>query len=258
MADSRRILSLLAHPDDAEFVCAGTLALLHQHGWEIHVATMTPGDCGSASRGPNEIAAIRRREGANAAALLGGAFHCLESRDGTIRHDPATLKMAVELIRTVRPSIVLTASPVDYLYDHEATSLIARDAVFWSSVPNFEAGDAKPTASIPHLYYADPMEGIDVCGRPILPNIVVDISSVIDTKTDMLCCHASQRDWLLHQHGVDEYVRLMKAGGQSRGELVKCAFGEGFRQHLGHAYPKNDLLSETLEGLVYPIIEPKA
>ena len=258
MSDSRKVLSLLAHPDDAEFVCAGTLALLHGRGWEIHIATMTPGDCGSATLGPDEIAAIRRREAGNAAAVLGGEYHCLESRDGSIRHDPPTLKKAVELIRRVGPSIVLTASPTDYLYDHEATSLIARDAVFWSTVPNFKAGDIGPIAAIPHLYYADPMEGIDVCGRPIPPGMVVDISSVIDTKTDMLCCHASQRDWLLHQHGVDEYVRLMKAAGQDRGELVRCALGEGFRQHVGHAYPKNDLLSETLNGLVHPITAPNA
>ena len=52
MSDVRTVLSLLAHPDDAEFTCAGTLALLGQRGWQIHIATMTPGDCGSASLGP--------------------------------------------------------------------------------------------------------------------------------------------------------------------------------------------------------------
>ena len=54
-------LAILAHPDDAEFLCAGTLVRLRKEkGWTIHIATMTPGDCGSAEHNPEEIARIRR------------------------------------------------------------------------------------------------------------------------------------------------------------------------------------------------------
>ncbi len=60
MKNDKTVLSLLAHPDDAEFMCAGTLALLHDRGWDIHIATMTPGDCGSAELGREEISRIRR------------------------------------------------------------------------------------------------------------------------------------------------------------------------------------------------------
>ena len=224
MSNVRTVLSLLAHPDDAEFTCAGTLALLGQRGWQIHIATMTPGDCGSASLGPEEISAIRRREGAAAAAVLQGAYHCLESRDCFIRHDPPTLLKAVELIRQVRPSIVFAASPADYLCDHGITSTIVRDAVFWSGVPNISIKGTSPLRPMPHLYYVDAMECKDILGRPIQPAIVVDISTVIATKAEMLCCHASQREWLLKQHGMDEYVLMMKAGGEARGKLVGCAF----------------------------------
>src|SRR5437763_1157700 len=56
-------LAVLAHPDDAEFLCAGTLTRLRkEHGWEVHIASMTPGDCGSAEHGPDEISRIRRGE----------------------------------------------------------------------------------------------------------------------------------------------------------------------------------------------------
>ena len=64
------VLSVLAHPDDAEFLCAGTLIRLGEQGWEVHIASMTPGDCGSAEFPPDEIARIRRAEGAQAAALI--------------------------------------------------------------------------------------------------------------------------------------------------------------------------------------------
>ena len=104
----RRIaLSILAHPDDAEFVCAGTLALLAQKGWQIHIATASPGNCGSAVTGPDEIAAIRRKEGAAAAEIISGQFHCLESEDCFIRHDKPTMHKAIELIRNINGVSVL-------------------------------------------------------------------------------------------------------------------------------------------------------
>jgi len=76
------VLSVLAHPDDAEFLCAGALIRLRrEHGWKVHIASMTPGDCGSADRPPDEIAAVRRAEGARAAGLIGATYHCVEERD---------------------------------------------------------------------------------------------------------------------------------------------------------------------------------
>ncbi len=69
------ILSILAHPDDAEFLCAGAMIrLVQEHGWQAHIASMTPGDCGSAELLAEEISRIRRAEGARAAAVLGGDY----------------------------------------------------------------------------------------------------------------------------------------------------------------------------------------
>ena len=73
-----RILAIHAHPDDVEFQCAGTLALCRRLGSAITIATMTPGDCGSAEHTAEEIAEIRRREAGEAARLLAGrAFTAL-------------------------------------------------------------------------------------------------------------------------------------------------------------------------------------
>ena len=246
MNSQPRALSFMAHPDDAEFTCAGTLALLCQRGWEIHVATMTPGDCGSDELGPDEISAIRREEARRAAAVLGGTYHCLEERDGFLALDPPTKRRAVALLRKVRPRVVFAPSPADYLIDHEVTSTIVRDATFWSGVPNLKTEGADPFRPAPHLYYADPVEGKDLFGQPVVPAIAVDISSVIEIKTEMLRCHASQRQWLLKQHGMDEYLHAMRAMGESRGKLAGAAYAEGFRQHLGHGYPQDDLLAQEL------------
>lgn len=243
--------SILAHPDDAEFVCAGTLALLAQKGWQIHIAAMSPGNCGSAVLGPDEIAAIRRKEGAAAAAILNGKFHCLESEDCFIRHDKPTMLKAIEIIRKVKPTVIFTASPSDYLYDHEATSLIGRDATFWCSVPNIRTEGVEPLGSIPHLYYCDPLDCENIFGEPIDPKTIIDISSVIETKAQMLASHASQRDWLLKQHGTDEYIIAMKSMGQKRGKQINCQYAEGFRQHVGNAYPKDDIVAAELGSFVH-------
>src|SRR3954471_22534068 len=97
-------LAVMAHPDDAEFLCAGALLRLHQeHGWHVHIASMTPGDCGSAELGPTEISNLRRAEGAGPASLVGGRYHCLEERDLLIRYDEPALAKVTRLLREVRP-----------------------------------------------------------------------------------------------------------------------------------------------------------
>jgi LmbE family N-acetylglucosaminyl deacetylase len=110
------VLSVLAHPDDAEFLCAGALIrLAREHGWQVHIATMTPGDCGSAELPPEEISRIRRAEGARAAAVIGATYHCLEERDLSIFYNERALEKVTRLLRTVRPRIVFTHSPAECL-----------------------------------------------------------------------------------------------------------------------------------------------
>ncbi len=251
MSEDKIALAFMAHPDDAEFTCAGTLALLHERGWEIHIATMTPGQAGSEELGPEEIGRIRRAEASRSATLLDGAYHCLECEDGFIAMDRPTKTAAVALIRKARPRVVFAPSPVDYLYDHEITSLVVRDAAFWSGVPNLKTEGFAPFRPCPTLYYADPTELKEPLGNVVRPGIVVDVGGVIDVKTEMLKCHASQREWLLKQHGMDEYVQAMKNMSAARGRLIGAEFGEGFRQHLGHGYPADDLLTAELGELVH-------
>jgi LmbE family N-acetylglucosaminyl deacetylase len=243
------VLSVLAHPDDAEFLCAGTLArLARERGWQVHIASMTPGDCGSAELDPDEIARIRRQEGARAAALLDATYHCLEERDLLIFYHERPLERVTRLLREVRPRVVLTHSPADYMLDHETTSTLVRAAVFGAPAPNFLAAHNHPPAlpRIPHLYYCDPIEGKDALGRPVEPGFRIDVSAVIETKATMLAAHVSQRDWLLKHHGMDHYVQSMRDWGARRGREAGVAFAEGFRQHLGHGYPQDNLLGQLL------------
>jgi LmbE family N-acetylglucosaminyl deacetylase len=239
------VLSVLAHPDDCEFLCAGTMIrLVREQGWEAHIASMTPGDCGSAEHSADEISRIRRAEGAQAAELLGATYHCLEERDLRIVYGERPLEKVAALIRRVQPRLVITHSPADYMLDHEMTSTIARAACFAAPCPNFTCtGDNTPsTDHIPHLYYCDAAEGKDLFGQSPEPTVLVDIVSAMPLKLEMLAAHASQRNWLLRQHGMDQYLETMKHWSALRGAALGVAYAEGFRQHLGHSYPQEDLL----------------
>ncbi|MBI3407869.1 MAG: PIG-L family deacetylase [Planctomycetes bacterium] len=243
------VLSILAHPDDAEFLCAGTMIRLkRERGWSVHIASMTPGDCGSVELGPDEISRIRRAEGARAAELIGGSYHCLEERDLMIFYSAVTLEKVTRLLRQVRPDIVMTHSLSDYMLDHEVTSTIVRAALFGAPIPNFlqDRGVGESVPHIPHLYYCDPIEGKDPLGREVDPGFCIDISAVIDVKTEMLSRHASQRDWLLKHHGMDQYTLAMRNWSALRGKSIGALFAEGFRQHLGHSYPQDNLLASLV------------
>ena len=95
---NRRVaLTLLAHPDDAEILCAGTLIRLAEAGWEIHIATVAAGDCGTTIHTREKIASIRREEGIAAAAKIGATYRCLEEPD-------------VQVVLPERPGLLLCVS----------------------------------------------------------------------------------------------------------------------------------------------------
>lgn len=249
MSDAKPVvLCFMAHPDDAEILCGGVLIRLGQLGWDIHIATVAAGDCGSDKLGPAEIAAVRKQEATDAAQSIGANYHTLAEPDVNVVFDQATNRKAIDLFRQINPKLVITHPREDYMLDHEQTHLLARSAAFSFPIPNASPLPRSEGAHIPHLYYADPVEGRDpYTGQMVTPTTVIDVSDVIDQKSAMLACHASQRDWLRAHHGMDEYLEAMKRFGEQRGSLIGVGYAEAFRQHLGHAFPDNDLLAELLK-----------
>jgi LmbE family N-acetylglucosaminyl deacetylase len=237
-------LTFLAHPDDAEILCAGTLIRLADAGWQIHIATATPGDCGTMTQTRWDISAMRTNEARRAAAVIGATYHCLDERDGLVVYDKPTIRKATDLFRRVAPSLVFTHAQDDYMMDHVEVSKLARAASFLYGAPNISAFPLLPGSKIPHLYYCDPIEGIDSLGRPAQPTTLINVTDQHEKKLEMLACHASQREWLRAHHGMDEYLEAVKRHDAQRGEAIARPYAEAFVQHLGHAYPDNDLLNE--------------
>ena len=244
MTATKHILAIHAHPDDVEILCAGTLALLAAKGHRISIVSMTPGDCGSADRGPEEIAAVRREEALRSARRIQAEYRCAEFRDLSIFVTDSARRRVTGLLREVRPEIVLTSSASDYHCDHEATSALVLDACFAAPAPNYasEGTNAPPLQAIPHLYFVDPIEAGEQAAR----DFFVDVSTVFATKRAMLAEHRSQRDWLAKHHGIDDYLDQMERWCGQVGRRAGVQFAEGFRQCHRHSYPQSPLLQELL------------
>ncbi len=260
---TKRVLAVGAHPDDVEIMCSGTLFALRGIGYEIHVASLTLGDCGSTEFSAEEISRIRYTEAQKACEVLGATYHHAGFNDLCIFNDNNSNRRVTALLRELNPWIVISHSPQDYMSDHEITSLLVRNACFYASIPNYQTKDltsAGHTSAIPYLYYAQPIENIDLFGKKITPQFYADISNFIEQKVEMLSCHASQRNWLRAHHGMDEYVESMRRWNASLAERAAhisekpITFAEALRQHRGHAYPRDNILAALLKESV--IAEP--
>ncbi len=249
MENIKKVLAVGAHPDDIEFIAGGTLALLSQKGYEIHIATICSGNMGTKSYNPRDIAEIRFKEATESAKIIGASYESLGESDLRVIFDNRTRSKVVEIIRRTEPDIVFTNFPQDYMPDHEITADLVWDACFNASVPNYftdEANPAKPTDKVPFLYYGDGIMGLDRFGAKIRLDFYVDISSVIETKEKMLMKHESQRSWLKDQHGMDEYILSMRKWSETRGKEAGVKFAEGFIQHKGHPFPTKNILEDII------------
>jgi LmbE family N-acetylglucosaminyl deacetylase len=248
-----RILAIHAHPDDVEILAGGTVALLSRIGHAVTIVTMTPGDCGSTELSAEEIADVRRNEASSSASMIGADYFCAEFRDLTIFNTEASRRRVVEVLRRAAPELVLTSSPRDYMSDHEATSGLVRDACFAAPVANYMTGVNNPAPrlkAIPHLYFMDPIGGVDTDGNIVPADFYVDVEETFPTKREMLAKHHSQRDWLLKHHGMDDYIEQMDRWTRDIGARAGLKYGEGFRRYKGHPYPQSPLLEELLNKYV--------
>lgn len=252
-SEKRTVLALCAHPDDAEIRCFGTLILLAKLGWDVHIATLSSGDCGSAELSQTRIAAIRKAEAEDAAARIGGTYHSMGGTDLQVYDDNAGRAAGVALLREVNPDCIITHYPSDYMPDHVAASAVARMADFTAPIVNYAVGVSAalaPTQGIVPLYYFGPLGGTDFLGNQLIPQFYVDISSVATEKAEALTCHVSQREWLRRQHGIDQYVEEMKQWDAEAGACAGVEYAEGFFMHRGHAYPQTPIIQDALAELI--------
>lgn len=245
------VFAIAAHPDDIEIVMAGTLSLLKDAGFDVHYMNVANGCCGSTVYGRDELIAMRREEALEACRIAGFTFHDSLVNDMEVMYDKPTLFRLSAIVREVRPTIVLTHSPFDYMEDHTNTCRLATTAAFARCMPNFPCEPAKPAYfEDVTVYHAQPHGNCDPLYGPVLPKLFIDVGSKMDLKTEMLAAHKSQKLWLDQSQGMDSYLHtmqeMMRAVGRLSGGRVEYAEGWRKHLHLGFSAADCDPLAETL------------
>ncbi|MCC7360769.1 MAG: PIG-L family deacetylase [Anaerolineales bacterium] len=190
-------MAIVAHPDDIEFGCSGTLALWARHGARISLVLVTSGDVGIAREDftRQQAAALREQEARAAADVLGAAeIIFLREPDGMVQATLGLRKKLVREIRRFRPEVVISGDPTvvwaggNYINhpDHRAVALATVDAIF-------------PAAGQPHLFEELGAEGLTAhkVRKVYVTNwregdTWVAIDETVDVKVAALKCHASQ------------------------------------------------------------------
>jgi len=220
-----RALAVYAHPDDPEVSCGGTIARWAAAGCEVHVAICAAGDKGSSdpSVRPEELAAGRALEVQAAAAVLGVAeHHLLGLPDGEVENTIALRARLVELVRRVRPQVVVCPDPTATFFgssyfnhrDHRETGWATLDAV-------------APAAANPHYFpNAGPAHQVDAVylSGTLEPDLWIEITTTIEAKAQALLCHASQlgetAEWLR---------QVVHQRAEEGGKVAGVPYAEGFR-----------------------------
>lgn len=241
-----RVLASFAHPDDIEFLCAGTLRLLVDRGWEMRCVTLSGGDMGAPGGTREATRARRLAESEAAAAELGGSYAWAGMSDLEIYYCPEQVRQLTEVFRQFTPDVIITHSPRCYMVDHEETAKLTRMAAFAMAIPLFPAPTPATADGVPALYYADALEGKDQFGQPVEASFWIDVATAFPHRQRALACHQSQREWLKSHHGLDDYLDNNEQLARLHGRRAGVHMAEGFRQHLGHGYPQTNVLADAL------------
>jgi len=195
---TNRVLVMLAHPDDPEFFCGGTIARWVSLGCEVSYCLLTRGDKGddNAAADPKALAELRMKEQRAAAKVLGvHDVKFLDYPDGYLVPDLSLRRELVRVIRSTRPQIVVTCDPTNFFPsdryinhpDHRAAGQATIDAVFPAAGSGLYFTEILENEGLqPHK-----AEQVYVAGAQ-LPNTVIDVTRFIDIKIRALQEHKSQ------------------------------------------------------------------
>jgi bacillithiol biosynthesis deacetylase BshB1 len=224
MTEPIDLLAIGAHPDDTELTCGGTLVKAARAGYRTGVVDLTGGETGT--HGSRDLRAV---EAERAATVMGLSVRQNAGLpDAGLHNTEAARRTVIELIRALRPRVVILPFPIGRHPDHRIASELCRDASYLAGLSNY-AADGAPHRPEKVVYTQSYRED------PVKPTFVVDISDEFETKLEAIRCYASQFDGKMaageiFPAGGDVYdnVRMHCA---RYGSLIRTAFGEPFFTH---------------------------
>lgn len=224
-----RVLVIVAHPDDADFGIAGTLAGWIRAGTVARMVCCTSGDAGGddATADPLELARTREAEQRAAAKVVGyEGVDFLHRPDGALENDLALREQLVRIIRTFKPDAVMAMDPTVVIsprgfvqhVDHRNAAMAALDAVYPA---------ARNAMAFPHLVTVEGLAPWDVNQLYLFfsdsPTVWVDTTDSIETKIAALREHTSQL------RKPEELEGMLRGWASETGKQIGTAAAEGFR-----------------------------
>ena len=224
-----RLLVITAHPDDADFGVAATVAKWVRAGTTAQLVCCTSGDAGAddARIDPLELAGRREVEQRAASAVVGyEEVHFLHRPDGALENDLALREQLVRIIRTFRPDAMMAMDPTVVIHDggfiqhvdHRQAALAAVDAVYPA---------ARNAMAFPWLVIDEGLEPVHVDDIYLFftdrPNIWVDTSPTFDVKLAALREHVSQL------RKPEELEEMLHKRAAEAGQQIGAAAAEAFR-----------------------------
>ena len=229
---SKRAFAIACHPDDIEFGMAGTLLKLKKAGYEVHYMNIANGSMGTNCHSREEIIRLRRLEAKSSAESQGIIFHESLCDDLEVFYCKELFRALVPVVREVDPEIVLTHGPYDYMEDHVNAGRLATSAAFCRGMMNFRNVAEPMFSDEVAVYHSLPLSLKDQLNKPVIPDVFVDVTNVIEKKRAFLNCHRSQKEWLDASQGLDAYLDDMQQRCVAMGKLAGfCDFAEGWIRH---------------------------
>ncbi|HOB76025.1 MAG TPA: PIG-L family deacetylase [Phycisphaerae bacterium] len=184
MSQKKHILAIGAHIGDAEITAGLLLTKYAAAGHRASVIHMTAGEKGNPRMDAGEYRRQRIEE-ANAAAAKMGVSECivLDHPDGELQADQATIHEMCDLVRRLRPDIVLTHWRGSFHRDHRLTYQIVMEGGFLAALPGIQRSE--PAHLIRGLYYLENWEDLE----DYQPDLWVDVSDVFDRWVEACRCH---------------------------------------------------------------------
>lgn len=221
-----KVLGIGCHPDDLEIACGGTLCKYVDQGAEVVMCHVANGNLGHVVLEPDPLREIRTREAENAGKII-GAKEVINLDVGDLllnSHDQAVIDQVADVVRRVRPDVILTHNSDDYMQDHTEVSRLAANGSFCSGLTHRPRQYEAFSSFVP-VFFMDTLAGVG-----FQPTHYVDITDQIERKLRALNCHESQLKWMLEHDGID-FADMVRTCSRYRGYQCGVACAEGFRPY---------------------------
>lgn len=216
------LLAIGPHRDDVELTCGGTLIKAVEQGKRVGILDLTQGEMGT--RGSAEL---RAQEAETARALMG--VHVRENLglpDAGITNDDATRARLVQMIRQLRPRVVIAPAPRGRHPDHRRTTELVRDACFLAGLAKYAPGEYAAFRPLKLLHVIAYREDYTK------PTFVVDITAQFERKLAAIKCYGSQFDNTTQAGEVypngEPLYDIVRHHAAHYGSLIRTQYGEPF------------------------------